>query len=118
MDIFIPGTVFTLGEELLDMDANTKNHSNQYYIVFGGLGLLTIITVAVGYLSLPVGVAVIVALTIAAIKGSLVGAFFMHLIGEQKPIKWLLLLTFFFLLAMIMLFSFSFMDQAGVKYVP
>ena len=100
------------------MSALAKNHSNQYYMVFGGLGLLTIITVAVGYLCLPVGVAVIVALTIAAIKGSLVGAFFMHLIGEQKPIKWVLLLTLFFLLAMFALMSFSFMDQAGVIYVP
>jgi cytochrome c oxidase subunit 4 len=87
-------------------------------MVFGSLGLLTIITVAVGSLSLPVGVAVIVALIIASVKGSLVGGFFMHLIGEQRPIKWLLLLTLFFLLAMFLLISFSIMDQGGVNYVP
>ncbi len=100
------------------MDVNIKSHTRLYYMVFGTLGLLTIVTVAVGSLSLPVGVAVIIALIIASVKGSLVGAFFMHIVGEQEPIKWLLLLTLFFLLAMIMLFSFSFMDQAGVQYVP
>lgn len=100
------------------MDANTKSPTRLYYVVFGSLGLLTIITVAVGSLSLPVGVAVIIALIMASVKGSLVGAFFMHLIGEQKPIKLLLLLTLFFLLAMLLLISFSSMDQAGVNYVP
>ena len=100
------------------MDANAKSHVNQYYMVFGTLGLLTIVTVAVGSLSLPVGIAVIIALTIASVKGSLVGAFFMHLVGEHKPGICRVLLTLVFLLARLMLVSFSFMGQRGVRYVP
>ena len=50
-------------------------------------------TVGVSYLHLSVGAAIALALFIAAIKGSLVAAFFMHLISERKLIYAVLILT-------------------------
>ncbi len=71
-----------------------------YVRVFLTLMVLTVITVAVSYLKMPILVAVAVALFIACIKGSLVAAFFMHLSTEKKIILSVLALTviFFFVL--------------------
>jgi cytochrome c oxidase subunit 4 len=75
-------------------------HVRRYYQVFGALLVLTVITVAVSYLHMPVVPAVIVALTIASFKAALVAAVFMHLKGEKQFIYWSLYLTavFFVLL--------------------
>jgi cytochrome c oxidase subunit IV len=67
-----------------------------YYMVFGALMAFTVITVAVSYLHLPIGFAVLVALVVAAIKGTLVALFFMHLVDERKLIYWVLTLTIVF----------------------
>jgi cytochrome c oxidase subunit 4 len=68
----------------------------KYLYVFGALAILTLITVAISYLHLPIHEAVILALVVASIKGSLVAAFFMHLISERKLIYAVLLVTVFF----------------------
>lgn len=68
-------------------------HVRKYLIVFGTLMALTLITVGVSYLHLPHTEAVILALTIAAFKASLVAAFFMHLKGERPIVWWALYLT-------------------------
>ena len=75
-------------------------HVRTYYKVFGALLVLTVLTVAVSYLHMPVIPAVIVALTIASFKAALVAAVFMHLRGEKQFIYWSLYLTavFFVLL--------------------
>jgi cytochrome c oxidase subunit IV len=75
-------------------------HVRTYYKVFGALLILTVVTVAVSYLHMPVLPAVIVALTIASFKAALVAAVFMHLKGEKQIIYWSLYLTavFFVLL--------------------
>ena len=75
-------------------------HVRTYYKVFGALLVLTVVTVAVSYLHMPVIPAVIVALTIASFKAALVAAVFMHLKGEAKIVYWSLYLTavFFVLL--------------------
>ncbi len=77
-----------------------KAHVRTYYMVFGALLVLTLVTVGVSYLHMPVLPAVIVALIIATFKASLVATFFMHLKGEAKIIYWSLYLTavFFVLL--------------------
>ena len=54
-------------------------HTRTYLAVFGALAILTVVTVTVGYLSLPVGAAIVVALSIAGLKGALVASFFMRL---------------------------------------
>ena len=82
------------------MDHDIKAHVRTYMMVFGALLFLTIVTVAVSYLHMPVLPAVTVALIIATFKASLVAMFFMHLKGEVKIIYWSLYLTavFFVLL--------------------
>ena len=80
-----------------------KKETRVYVLVFVALAALTVITVAVSTLDLSVGASVAVALFIAAIKGSLVAAFFMHLISERKLIYAVLILTLAFFLALIFL---------------
>jgi len=76
-------------------------HVKIYMMVFGALAILTIVTVAVSYLHMPVGPAITVALLIASIKASLVALFFMHLKGEVRAVMWTLMLTAVFFLALV-----------------
>jgi cytochrome c oxidase subunit 4 len=71
--------------------------------VFVTLMVLTILTVAVSYFHMPVALAILVALAIAAFKGSLVAAVFMHLAHERKVIYWVLLLTVVFFIALMII---------------
>ena len=96
---------------------DVSSHTRTYLIVFGALAVLTVITVSIGSMSLPVGLGIVVALLIAGVKGSLVAAFFMHLISEQKPIFWLLIATFILLLALFGLFIAAYFDQGGLGVV-
>ena len=80
-----------------------KKHVRAYIIVFVTLMALTVITVAVSYLHLDVTAAIIVALFIASIKGSLVASYFMHLISEKKLVYFTLILTVVFFIALISL---------------
>jgi cytochrome c oxidase subunit IV len=68
----------------------------RYLMVFGMLAILTGITVGIYYLHLPKTEAIVLALAVATIKGSLVAAFFMHLLSERKLIYAVLVLTVFF----------------------
>jgi len=86
-------------------------HVRTYMIVFGSLLVLTVLTVAVAYLDLPVWGAVAVALFIAAVKGSLVACYFMHLISEKKFIYLSLALTIFFFIGLLLLPILTDMDQ-------
>ena len=89
-----------------------QRHIKVYMTIFAALAVLTIITVAASYLDLSTGEAILLALTIASIKGSLVAGYFMHLISEKALITWILMLTagFFFVLMFIPMASF--IDQA------
>jgi len=71
--------------------------------------VLTIITVGVSYVHLPIAAAVTVALVVAGIKGSLVALFFMHLLHERKVIYWVLTPTvvFFIFLMFVPLLTIS-----------
>ena len=73
-----------------------RSHVKTYFMVFGALMVLTIITVGVSYLELATPMAVTVALIVAVVKGSLVALFFMHLAHERKVIYWALTLTVIF----------------------
>ncbi len=70
-----------------------KKHVRVYVTVFVALLALTIVTVTISYLNLSVVPAIIFALIIASIKGSLVASYFMHLISEKKLIFAALILT-------------------------
>src|SRR3990167_9107648 len=78
-----------------------------YLTVFFALAILTVVTVAVSYLHLPVGTAVVVALIIASFKASLVALYFMHLKTERYHIYILLGIT---LLALVVLFTLPLID--------
>jgi cytochrome c oxidase subunit IV len=67
-----------------------------YLTVFGGLAILTTLTVAVAYMHIVHRWAIVVALMIASVKGFLVAGFFMHLLSEKKLIYSVLILTVFF----------------------
>ena len=73
-----------------------RREIRKYLYVFGALAVLTIITVAIAQLHLPTWQAIALALVVATVKGSLVAAFFMHLISERKLIYVVLLFTMFF----------------------
>ena len=79
-----------------DSPEGIRKEIRRYLMVFGALAVLTLITVAISRLHLPTHQAVALALAVAAIKGSLVAAFFMHLISERKLVFGVLLFTFFF----------------------
>jgi cytochrome c oxidase subunit 4 len=83
-----------------DHAADIDRHVRVYITVFVSLMALTIITVAISYLHLPLPLAVTAALLVATVKGSLVACYFMHLISEKKLIYAVLGLTAFFFAAL------------------
>lgn len=88
------------GHEMSVQDV--KKHVRGYLIVFFALLCLTVVTVGLSYLHLPVGLAIAAALVVASVKASLVALFFMHLISEKQIIYAILALTavlFIFLMA-------------------
>ena len=96
-----------------------KKHIAVYWKVFGGLMVLTTLTVAVSYLSVAVPVAIGIALIIASVKGSMVASFFMHLTGERKMIFWALAVTAAFWVFLMSLPLLGQWDQLGVpKTLP
>ena len=86
-----------------DHAADIDRHVRVYLTVFVVLMALTIITVAISRLHLPVPIAVSIALLVAVIKGSLVACYFMHLISEKKLIYAVLVLTAVFFAALLAL---------------
>ena len=64
-----------------------------YIKVFGALMVLTLVTVAISKFHLPRPQAIGLGLFVACIKGTLVGAIFMHLWGENKLIHRALYIT-------------------------
>ena len=86
-----------------DHAADIDKHVRIYITVFVALMALTIITVAISRIHLPVPIAVTVALLVATVKGSLVACYFMHLISEKKLIYGVLLITVAFFIALLAL---------------
>lgn len=88
-----------------------RSHVKTYYMVFGALMVLTIITVGVSYLDLATPMAITVALIVAGIKGSLVAMYFMHLLHERKVIYWVLVLTVIFFVFLMFVPLFTNLDK-------
>src|SRR5512145_3227466 len=86
-----------------DHAVDIDRHVRIYITVFVALMVLTIITVMIARVHLPLPIAVTVALLVATIKGSLVACYFMHLISEKKLIYAVLALTVVFFLALLAL---------------
>ena len=88
-------------------------HVRVYVTVFGALLALTTITVAASYLNVSMGVAILIALLIASVKGSLVACYFMHLLSERKLILAVLLLTVTFFVILMSLPVLDVANNAG-----
>ena len=73
--------------------AHDAVHVRGYLAVFGALLVLTMVTVGVSYLDLPMTPTVVIAVAIASLKAALVAMFFMHLKGERPLVYWSLGLT-------------------------
>jgi cytochrome c oxidase subunit IV len=86
-----------------DHAADIDKQVRVYITVFVALMVLTVITVAISRVHLPVPMAVTVALIVATVKGTLVACYFMHLISEKKLIYAVLVLTAAFFVALLAL---------------
>ncbi len=87
--------------------------------IYIGLLFLTVVTVAVSYLTVGVWAAITIALVIATFKASLVAGYFMHLFSEKKLIVTLIGCTiFFFISMMILIFAGQFNVPEGLQYLP
>jgi len=87
-----------------------KQFVRSCYLVFGTLMVLTVVTVGLSYMQWAVQTAIVVGLTVATIKASLVGLYFMHLISEQKIIYWTLGLTLSFFIMVMTIPTSWYMD--------
>lgn len=95
-----------------------KKSQLTYAAIGGVLLVLTVVTVLVGYITLPVAGAIAVALLIASLKGGLVASIFMHLNDEKKIIYALLGLTAVFLTAVLALPQITQRSQVGENIAP
>jgi cytochrome c oxidase subunit 4 len=93
---------------------DVKQQVHRYILVFVALLALTIVTVTISYFHLSVAPAIIVALFVASIKGTLVASYFMHLITEKKLIFFVLILTAVFFLALMTLPVLHHTDRGAV----
>jgi cytochrome c oxidase subunit 4 len=88
--------------------AEMRHHIRRYLIVGVALILGTLLTVWASLINFGSReINIVVALFIAAAKGSLVVAFFMHLISEKKMIYAVLIFTAFFFTSLMFLTLFS-----------
>lgn len=92
---------------MTDNPEEIKKHVKVYITVFAALAFLTVLTVGVSYLHLPVVPAIMVALFIASIKAALVAGFFMHLLSEKQVIFGILAVTVFFFVVLMLLPALS-----------
>ena len=93
--------------------AEIRKSVRSYIMVFVMLMVFTVITVAAASFHFAVPIAITVALIIAAMKGSMVAAVFMHLSNEKKAIYGALLLTVAFFLVLMFIPLFTMMDHIG-----
>src|SRR5438045_7147792 len=95
---------------------DVSKHVATYMKVFGTLMVLTVVTVGVSYLHLATHEAILVALLIATVKGSLVALFFMHLNHERRLIYQVLILTVVFFAVLMLVPLFTNLDRIVQKY--
>ena len=102
------------------MDAHAaediKKSVRTYVMVFGALMVLTVVTVGISYLHLPVHMAILVALVVATVKGSMVALYFMHLNHERKLIYYVLALTVVFFIFLMFVPLSTNLDRIRIRY--
>ena len=91
-------------EEPHDVSRPTPHHEVPYVMIFFALVVLTAVTVVIAFIKFPTElINVLLALTVAFVKGSLVALFFMHLKFEGKLI--FLIITVPLILCLLIIFA-------------
>src|SRR5215207_1302062 len=93
--------------------AAVKKSIRTYLLIGGALFVGTLITVLANQVHLAVPLAITVALIIASIKGSMVGAVFMHLNHEKRWVYGTLLLTVAFFIVLMFVPLLFILDAIG-----
>lgn len=94
-----------------------RKHVKVYYMVFGALAVLTVLTAAVAELHfLTVPQAIGVALIIASVKASLVVCYFMHLISERGLVFWILGICVFFFIMILLIPAVEIGESVGIHH--
>jgi len=88
-----------------------KQSQKLYIKVLIWLAVLTFITVAAHEFHFPAPWNWIVGLAIAVIKAALVAMIFMHMLGEKMMINRMMLFTFIFFLALMLLCVLAYFDH-------
>lgn len=91
-----------------------KKHVRVYINVFIALGVLTLVTVGVSYVHLDIYKAIVVAMFVAIIKGTLVAGYFMHLFDERRTIHYTLALCAFFFACLLFVPKFTDHDNVTI----
>jgi len=94
---------------------DVDHHVRAAYYVFGSLLVLTGFTVGAYFLHLPHKLAITLALAIATVKGTLVAAWFMHLVSERKMIYWMLGLTAVLFFPLLLLPTLTVLDRIMLR---
>ena len=94
--------------------ADIQKSVRSYIMVFVMLMVFTVITVAASRFHLAVPVGITVALIIAAMKGSMVAAVFMHLSHEKRWVYGTLLLTAAFFIVLLLVPLLTSLDTLAV----
>jgi cytochrome c oxidase subunit 4 len=94
---------------------DVDHHVRAAYYVFGSLLMLTGFTVGAYFLHLPHKLAITLALLIATVKGTLVAAWFMHLVSERKMIYWMLGLTAVLFFPLLLLPTLTVLDRIMLR---
>ncbi len=87
----------------VDGAEDIRKHVKVYIGVFVALAALTVVTVGISYMHLPALWAILFALLVATVKGSLVACYFMHLISEKSVIYWVLVLCLIFFVFLMLI---------------
>jgi len=90
-----------------------QKEARAHVVTLVTLLILTVITVGASYIHFGSGaVNVVIALTIATIKASIVGLFFMHLLHD-KPVNAIIAVSGFLFLGIFLMFDFIDVDTRG-----
>lgn len=117
MDLSFSDTLSALGG-IMERAEDVRKHIKVYLLVFAGLAIGTVVTVAASNLQVGVAIGIFIAMVIATLKGSMVAGFFMHLTNEKRLIYFLLGITALLLAVMVFITFSTIGDQVGVQIIP
>jgi caa(3)-type oxidase subunit IV len=83
-----------------------------YFIIYGALLVLTVVTVGVSVIGLPSTLSIVVAMAVATVKAVLVGTWFMHLKYDRKFNVFVFLASFWFM-AIFFIFTMTDLSSRG-----